>query len=158
MSNACSILIAKTIIGDGGSWRGIDDCRALQCFVVLFTSVMTSLMSGGRRHRCICTASPRRTGSQALHPKRDRGDFRTPTLRQNKWGRFYPCKRLSIVARWLLVGLFFVQGFLQFPLCLQIELLVPALGLTGLLPKFIRAADNIYSGRPCHDRFPYSSS
>src|SRR5258705_1974787 len=46
MSNACSILIAKTIIGDGGSWRGIDDCRALQCFVVLFTSVMTSLMSG----------------------------------------------------------------------------------------------------------------
>ena len=41
-----SILIAKTIIGDGGSWRGIDDCRALQCFVVLFTSVMTSLMSG----------------------------------------------------------------------------------------------------------------
>jgi hypothetical protein len=93
-----------------------------------------------------------------FRPKRDRGDFRTPTLRQNKWGRFYPCKRLSIVARWLLVGLFFVQGFLQFPLCLQIELLVPALGLTGLLPKFIRAADNIYSGRPCHDRFPYSSS
>src|SRR5258706_16458487 len=46
MSNACSILIAKTIIGDGGSWRGIDDCRALQCFVVLFSSVMTSLMSG----------------------------------------------------------------------------------------------------------------
>src|SRR6266404_638466 len=63
-----------------------------------------------------------------------------------------PCKKLSIVARWLLVGLFFVQSFLQFPLCLQIELLVPALWLTGLLPKFIRAADNIYSGRPCHNR------
>jgi hypothetical protein len=54
----------------------------------------------------------------------------------------------------VLVGLFFVQSFLQFPLCLQIELLVPTLWLTGLLPKFIRAADNIYSGRPCHDDFP----
>src|SRR5258706_10053496 len=65
---------------------------------------------------------------------------------------------LSIVARCVLVGLFFVQSFLQFPLCLQIELLVPALWLTGLLPKFIRAADNIYPSRPCHHRSPYSSS
>src|SRR6266566_1790298 len=97
---------------------------------------------------------PPRTGNRAFHPKQDRGGFRTPTLRQNKRDSFCPCKKLFIVARCVLVGLFFVQSFLQFPLCLQIELLVPALWLTGLLPKFIRAADNIYSGGPCHDDFP----
>jgi hypothetical protein len=37
----------------------------------------------------------------------------------------------------------FVQSFLQLFLRLMIEFLVPALGLTDLLPKLIRAADNI---------------
>jgi hypothetical protein len=37
----------------------------------------------------------------------------------------------------------FVESLLQLFLRLMIEFLVPALGLTGLLPKLIRAADNI---------------
>jgi hypothetical protein len=37
----CSIRIGRTIIGDGGSWRGIDDARVgPQCFAVLFSSVV----------------------------------------------------------------------------------------------------------------------
>jgi hypothetical protein len=88
-------------LGTPKAGAGSMTCRA-RFNALWFYSLRSELrLCPGRRHRCICTASPRRTGSQALHPTRDRGDFRTPTLRQNKWGRFYPCKRLSIVARGL---------------------------------------------------------
>ncbi len=76
-----------------------------------------------------------------------------PSYAKTNGAVFIHVKRLLfIVARGFLIGSVFVQGFLQFPLCLQIELLVSALWLTRLLPKFIRAADDIHSGRPCHDR------
>ncbi len=78
--------------------------------------------------------------------------FTHPSYAKTNGAVFIHAKRLSIVARGFLIGSFFVQGFLQFPLCLQIELLVSARWLTRLLPKFIRAADDIHSGRPCHDR------
>ncbi len=63
---------------------------------------------------------------------------------------FIHCKKLLMVARRFLIGSFSVQGFLQFSLCLQIEFPVPTLWLTGLLPQFIRAADNFDSRRPPH--------
>ena len=37
---------AKTLIGGSGNSRGTNDARRPQCFVVLFSSMMTSLMSG----------------------------------------------------------------------------------------------------------------
>src|SRR5258705_10534575 len=59
---------------------------------------------------CTGTASQPHTGSQTLHPKRDRGGFHTPTPRQNKSGSFCPCKRLSIVTRRFLIGSFYCRG------------------------------------------------
>ena len=63
----------------------------------------------------------------------DRDAFRKPSRCRNKWDSSYP---------WVL-GCAFVESLLQLFLRLMIEFLVPALGLTGLLPKLIRAADNI---------------
>src|SRR5207248_2177566 len=60
--------------------------------------------------------------------------FTHPSYAKTNGALFIHAKRLSIVARGFLIGSFFVQGFLQFPLCLQIELLVSALWLTRLLP------------------------
>ena len=48
------------------------------------------------RPHCICPAFPPRTGSRALHPKRDRDGFHRPTRCQNKRDSFYP---------WMLVAL-----------------------------------------------------
>ena len=48
------------------------------------------------RPHCICRAFPPRTGSRALHPKRDRDGFHRPTRCQNKWDTSYP---------WLVVAL-----------------------------------------------------
>src|SRR5258707_7363235 len=79
--------------------------------------------------------------------------FADPPYTKTNGTVFIRCKKLLMVARRFLIGSFFVQGFLQFSLCLQIELLVLALWLTGLLPQFIRAADNFDSRRPCHSRF-----
>jgi hypothetical protein len=49
------------------------------------------------------------------------------------------------------LGSFGVFRFsLQFPFSLMIELLIPALRLTGFLPKFVGAADNFHSGGLFH--------
>jgi hypothetical protein len=58
---------------------------------------------------------------------------------------------LNVVGRFF-VGCFFIQRFLQLPFSLMIELLIPALGLSGLLPEFVGAADNFYSKGPSHSR------
>src|SRR5674476_835508 len=44
---------------------------------------------------------------------------------------------------------------LQFPFSLMIELLIPALRLTGFLPKFVGAADNFHSGGLFHCGLSY---
>lgn len=76
--------------------------------------------------------------------------FADPPYTKTNGTVFIHCKKLLMVARRFLIGSFSVQGFLQFSLCLQIEFPVPTLWLTGLLPQFIRAADNFDSRRPSH--------
>ena len=50
----------------------------------------------------------------------------------------------------MFVGGVFVQGFLQLSLSFKIELLVSTFGFASLLPKFIRAADDIHKRGFCH--------
>ena len=57
------------------------------------------------------------------------------------------------VVRCFFPGCFFIQRFLQLSLCLMIELLVPSVRLSGLLPQLIGAADNFYTKGPSHSRF-----
>jgi hypothetical protein len=63
-----------------------------------------------------------------------------------RWGCFSQTQPMpKQMGQFLSMGLggAFVESLLQLFLRLMIEFLVPALGLTGLLPKLIRAADNI---------------
>ena len=111
-----------------------------------FAYVRLVAVAASARHPCPTLAA------EPFIPSANRGAFRRPTLCRNKWTVFIHCRKLLMVARRFLIGSFLVQGFLQFSLCLQIELLVPTLWLTGLLPQFISAADNFDSRRPCHSR------
>ena len=60
--------------------------------------------------------------------------------------------RLTLIGRAprVVAGCCFVQGFLQLTLRFKIELLIPAIRFTGLLPKFVGTADNFYSSGRCH--------
>src|SRR6266566_1790297 len=114
---------------------------------------MTSLMSGSSPS-LHCRAFRPALATELFIPSKIGVVFAHPPYAKTNGTVFVHAKSYLSSLGCVLVGLFFVQSFLQFPLCLQIELLVPTLWLTGLLPKVIRAADNIYSGRPCHDDFP----
>ena len=74
------------------SWRGIDDARVrvLQCRVVLFSSVMTSLMSGSSPSLHLHGIPAPTLATKFCIPSAIGVVFAHPPIRQNKSGSFYP--------------------------------------------------------------------
>ena len=81
---------------------------------------------------------------------------RESRLARTKFHNIRPATVDNLVDDLNVFGSFGVFIFsLQFPFSLMIELLIPALRLTGFLPKFVGAADNFHSGGLFHCGLSY---